>query len=168
MPQRDAERASGTSFVPAAQPGGPIARETTPARNGTGRGSPEPSGRDERLTESRSHSPDGDRIVAQPAPGLVLPVPLRVVMLYDMDACHGPTGVTRHALAQLERLARRNDVALRLISGRITHPDGLAYWESLNDLSRRELPIRVWNQKLAGTARIESTEPTRYGRGERI
>ena len=64
-------------------------------------------------------------------------------MLYDMDACHGPTGVTRHALAQLERLARRDDVALRLISGRITHPDGLAYWESLNDLSRRELPIRT-------------------------
>ena len=64
-------------------------------------------------------------------------------MLYDMDACHGPTGVTRHALAQLERLAHRDDVALRLISGRITHPDGLAYWESLNDLSRRELPIRT-------------------------
>ena len=81
--------------------------------------------------------------MAQPAQGLVLPVPLRVVMLYDMDACQGPTGVTRHALAQLERLAHRDDVALRLISGRITHPDGLAYWESLNDLSRRELPIRT-------------------------
>lgn len=64
-------------------------------------------------------------------------------MLYDMDACHGPTGVTRHALAQLERLSRRSDIALRLISGRITHPDGLAYWESLDQLSRRELPVRT-------------------------
>ena len=56
---------------------------------------------------------------------------LRVALLYDMDACHGPTGVTRHALAQLERLARRPDIALSVITGRITHPDGLAYWESL-------------------------------------
>jgi alpha-1,3-rhamnosyl/mannosyltransferase len=64
-------------------------------------------------------------------------------MLYDMDACHGPTGVTRHALAQLERLACREDVALQLISGRMTHPDGLAYWGSLHDLPRRELPLRT-------------------------
>jgi glycosyltransferase involved in cell wall biosynthesis len=64
-------------------------------------------------------------------------------MLYDMDACHGPTGVTRHALAQLERLSRRPDVALRLVSGRMAHPDGLAYWSSLGDLPRRELPIRT-------------------------
>src|SRR5579863_163282 len=55
-------------------------------------------------------------------------VPLRVAMLYDMDACHGPTGVTRHALAQLERLARRPEVTLMLLTGRMTHPDGLAYW----------------------------------------
>jgi alpha-1,3-rhamnosyl/mannosyltransferase len=68
---------------------------------------------------------------------------LRVVMLYDMDACNGPTGVTRHALAQLERLAQRPDVALRLVSGRLTHPDGLAYWNSLEDLPRRELPLRT-------------------------
>lgn len=64
-------------------------------------------------------------------------------MVYDMDACRGPTGVTRHALAQLERLSRRPDVALRLVSGRMTHPDGLAYWSSLGDLPRRELPIRT-------------------------
>jgi len=89
------------------------------------------------------HSPDGDRMAAQPVQGQVLPVPLRVVMLYDMDACRGPTGVTRHTLAQLERLACRDDVALRLISGRMTHPDGLAYWASLDDLPRRELPIRT-------------------------
>lgn len=64
-------------------------------------------------------------------------------MLYDMDACHGPTGVTRHALAQLERLARRPDVALRLVTGHVTHPDGLAYWNSLGELSRREFPVRT-------------------------
>ncbi|MFO0888865.1 MAG: glycosyltransferase family 1 protein [Isosphaeraceae bacterium] len=69
--------------------------------------------------------------------------PLRVVMLYDMDACHGPTGVTRHALAQLERLAQRPEIALRLVSGRLTHPDGLAYWDSLEGLPRRELPLRT-------------------------
>jgi glycosyltransferase involved in cell wall biosynthesis len=80
---------------------------------------------------------------AQPDQPSTSTTPLRVMMLYDMDACHGPTGVTRHALAQLERLARRPDVALRLISGRMTHPDGLAYWESLDELPRRELPIRT-------------------------
>jgi glycosyltransferase involved in cell wall biosynthesis len=69
--------------------------------------------------------------------------PLRIAMLYDMDACHGPTGVTRHALAQLERLAHRPDIALSLMTGRMTHPDGLAFWESLDDLPRRELPLRT-------------------------
>ncbi len=88
-------------------------------------------------------STDGERVAAQPASAQVSSPPLRVVMLYDMDACHGPTGVTRHALAQLERLARRQDLSLRLISGRMTHPDGLAYWGSLDDLPRRELPIRT-------------------------
>jgi alpha-1,3-rhamnosyl/mannosyltransferase len=64
-------------------------------------------------------------------------------MLYDMDACYAPTGVTRHALAQLERLRARPEITLRLIAGRITHPDGLAYWESLESLPRRELPLRT-------------------------
>jgi alpha-1,3-rhamnosyl/mannosyltransferase len=64
-------------------------------------------------------------------------------MLYDMDACYAPTGVTRHALAQLERLRARHEIMFRLIAGRITHPDGLAYWESLEDLPRRELPLRT-------------------------
>jgi alpha-1,3-rhamnosyl/mannosyltransferase len=64
-------------------------------------------------------------------------------MLYDMDACYAPTGVTRHALAHLERLRSRPEIAFQLIAGRITHPDGLAYWESLDDLSRRELPLRT-------------------------
>ncbi|AGA24930.1 glycosyltransferase family 4 protein [Singulisphaera acidiphila] len=69
--------------------------------------------------------------------------PMRVALVYDMDACRGPTGVTRHALAQLERLAKRPEVALTVVSGRISEPDGLVYWESLGDLSRRELPVRT-------------------------
>jgi glycosyltransferase involved in cell wall biosynthesis len=68
---------------------------------------------------------------------------VRVAMLYDMDACYAPTGVTRHALAQLERLRARPEIAFRLLAGRITHPDGLAYWESLEKLPRRELPLRT-------------------------
>jgi alpha-1,3-rhamnosyl/mannosyltransferase len=86
---------------------------------------------------------DGEPVAAGPAGARIANPPLRVVMLYDMDACHGPTGVTRHALAQLERLAARKDVALQLVSGRMTHPDGLAFWGSLKDLPRRELPIRT-------------------------
>lgn len=73
--------------------------------------------------------------------------PLRVALVYDMDACRGPTGVTRHALAQLERLARRPDVALSVLTGRITEPDGWAYWRGLEefgiDLARRTLPLRT-------------------------
>jgi glycosyltransferase involved in cell wall biosynthesis len=66
-------------------------------------------------------------------------------MIYDMDACRGPTGVTRHALAQLERLACRPEVRLSLVSGRMSEADGLAYWEQLGDLPRRELPVRTRN-----------------------
>ena len=80
-------------------------------------------------------------MAAEPATGVALP--LRVALVYDMDACRGPTGVTRHALAQLERLAQRPDVALRWSRGGSTEPDGLAYWESLGDLPRRELPVRT-------------------------
>jgi glycosyltransferase involved in cell wall biosynthesis len=60
-----------------------------------------------------------------------------------MDACYNPTGVTRHALAQTARLRRRPDVELRLISGRIAHPDGLTFWESMDDIPRRELPLSM-------------------------
>jgi alpha-1,3-rhamnosyl/mannosyltransferase len=73
----------------------------------------------------------------------VASVPLRVALVYDLNACRWPTGVTRHALAQLERLARRPEVALTLIAGRISDPDGLAYWESLGALPRHELPVRM-------------------------
>jgi glycosyltransferase involved in cell wall biosynthesis len=69
--------------------------------------------------------------------------PMRVALVYDMDACRWPTGVTRHALAQLQGLARRPGISLTLISGRMTEPDGLAYWETLGGLRRRELPIRT-------------------------
>ena len=68
---------------------------------------------------------------------------MRVALVYDMDACRWPTGVTRHALAQLECLARRPEVALTVVSGRINAPDGLAYWEALDHLPRRELPVRT-------------------------
>jgi glycosyltransferase involved in cell wall biosynthesis len=71
--------------------------------------------------------------------------PMRVALVYDMDACRWPTGVTRHALAQLQGLARRHEIALTLISGRISEPDGLAFWETLGTLRRRELPIRTRN-----------------------
>ena len=69
--------------------------------------------------------------------------PMRVAMIYDMDACRGPTGVTRHAMAQMTRLARRPEIELHAISGRIAEPDGLAFWETLAPLPRRELPLRT-------------------------
>jgi alpha-1,3-rhamnosyl/mannosyltransferase len=69
--------------------------------------------------------------------------PMRVAFVYDMDACRGPTGVTRHAMAQLTRLASRDDIDLRAVSGRIAEPDGLAFWDSLDPLPRRELPLRT-------------------------
>ena len=68
---------------------------------------------------------------------------MRVALVYDMDACRGPTGVTRHALAQLKGLMMRPEIRLKLISGRIGEPDGLALWELLDDLPRRELPLRT-------------------------
>ncbi len=60
-----------------------------------------------------------------------------------MDSCHGPTGVTRHALSQLERLARTPGISLTVISGRITQPEGMLYWASLEPKARRELPLRT-------------------------
>ncbi|MDB5349501.1 MAG: glycosyltransferase [Planctomycetota bacterium] len=68
---------------------------------------------------------------------------MRVALIYDMDACRGPTGVTRHAMAQITRLASRPEIALRVVSGRISEPDGLTFWESLGDVPRRELPLRT-------------------------
>lgn len=70
---------------------------------------------------------------------------MRVALVYDMNGCRGPTGVTRHALAQLEYLRKRPEIDLRVVSGRISEPDGLAYWESLDDLPRREFPLSARN-----------------------
>jgi alpha-1,3-rhamnosyl/mannosyltransferase len=84
---------------------------------------------------------------------------LNVAWVFDMNACRSPTGVTRHALAQLEHLAKRTDVRLTAISGRISEPDGLAYWERLDELPRRQLPLstrdslRLW--RLAGGPPLE-------------
>jgi glycosyltransferase involved in cell wall biosynthesis len=69
--------------------------------------------------------------------------PIHVGLFYDMDACHAATGVTRHALSQLERLMHRPDIALHVLTGRITHPDGAAYWNSLEGQARRQLPLRT-------------------------
>ncbi len=76
--------------------------------------------------------------------------PLRVAWVYDMNACHNPTGVTRHALAQFDQLAKRADIALTAVSGRIRDADGLARWEQVDGPRRRELPtstrtaLRAW------------------------
>lgn len=96
------------------------------------------------ILRSRSPTAAGETPAARPGDAGQAPDdPMRIVMLYDMDACRGPTGVTRHALAQLERLARRDDVSLRLVSGRLTEPDGRAYWRELGALPRRSLPLRT-------------------------
>src|SRR4051812_12181813 len=85
--------------------------------------------------------------------------PLRVALVYDMNGGGARPGGPRHALAQLERLARRPEVALRVVSGRITEPDGLAYWETLGALPRRELPLRTRDAlrwwRLAGWPPVE-------------
>ena len=96
---------------------------------------------DDQIDSPRSTAPRHSG--AQPGSNRPGTVPLRVGLLYDMDACHGPTGVTRHALSQLEGLIGRPGIELHVITGRITHPDGLAYWESLQDQSQRELPLRT-------------------------
>lgn len=77
-------------------------------------------------------------------------IPLRVAWVYDMNACRNATGVTRHALGQFDALAKRADVALTAVSGRIKDPDGLARWEKVDGPRRKELPLstrdalRIW------------------------
>ena len=79
-----------------------------------------------------------------------IPNPLRVAWFYDMNACRNSTGVTRHALGQFDGLAKRSDIALTAISGRIKDADGLARWERLDGPKRKELPVstpnalRIW------------------------
>jgi alpha-1,3-rhamnosyl/mannosyltransferase len=93
------------------------------------------SSRVETTGQRRPGAPDNSPAAASGA--------LRVALLYDMDACYDPTGVTRHALAQLDRLARRPEIALTVLTGRMTHPDGLAFWESVDGPAKRELPLRT-------------------------
>ena len=53
----------------------------------------------------------------------------RIVWFYDMNATRNPAGVTRHAMAMREELARAalsGQVDLTLCSGRISDPDILA------------------------------------------
>ena len=70
---------------------------------------------------------------------------MRVALFFDLNNCRGPTGVTRHALAQLDRLADRPEVELTVVSGRIAEADGLAHWTSLGERPRgprrRLLPV---------------------------
>ncbi len=88
---------------------------------------------------------------------------MRVALFYDLDACYAPTGVTRHALAQLDHLARRPEIALTFLTGRMTQPDGLAFWESLELPSRRELPLRT--RDLLRWWRIKSWPPIEWWTG---
>ena len=39
--------------------------------------------------------------------------------------------------------ACRSDIDFRLVTGRMSHPDVLAFWASLSNLPRRELPLRT-------------------------
>lgn len=88
---------------------------------------------------------------------------IRVACLYDMNACYAPTGVTRHALAQIERLAARPDVDLTVLSGKIVRPEGREYWNSLNGVARRELPVSTRN--LLRWWRLASAPPLEWFSG---
>jgi len=88
---------------------------------------------------------------------------IALAWVYDLNACRRPTGVTRHALAQLERLTARADVDLTVVSGWIREPDGRIVWERLAEEPRPprriELPmelktaLRVW--KLFGAPALD-------------
>jgi alpha-1,3-rhamnosyl/mannosyltransferase len=88
---------------------------------------------------------------------------MRIAWFYDMDACRDPTGVTRHALAQLERLARRPAVDLTVVSGRIAEPDGLACWERMEGRRRKELQLRT--RDLLRYWRVASWPPLSFWTG---
>ncbi len=85
--------------------------------------------------------------------------PMTVAWVFDMNSCRSPTGVARHALGQLDRLAGRPEVDLTAVSGRISEPDGLARWERLDAHKRRQLPVstrhalRIW--RIAGGPPLE-------------
>ena len=87
---------------------------------GRSRDGENPRGERWRPGEGRVGLKDAGRERSHPRP--VSSAALRVALLYDMDDCYVPTGVTRHALAQLERLARRPEIALTVLTGRMTPP----------------------------------------------
>ena len=69
--------------------------------------------------------------------------PLRVAWLFDMNACREPDG--RHpprARAARPAGPTARTSRLTVVSGRITEPDGLAYWERLDGLAPRSCPSR--------------------------
>ncbi len=51
--------------------------------------------------------------------------------------------MTRHALAQLERLAKRSNVELSVVSGRVRVAEGLDYWNGLGSRRKAQLPLRT-------------------------
>jgi alpha-1,3-rhamnosyl/mannosyltransferase len=72
------------------------------------------------------------------------PTPARLAWVYDLNACRSPTGVTRHALAQLDELRRRpGRVAVRLVTGRVREPDGRAFLGARPDVPRTLLPLSL-------------------------
>ena len=79
---------------------------------------------------------------------------MSMAWVFDLNNCRGPTGVTRHALAQLDRLIARPEIRLTVVTGRVHEPDGLAFLETLSDRPdpprRRELPISMRNALRAG------------------
>ena len=107
MPQSDDDTPSGYAPASGARANGRLDPSTGTDRNGTEQTASQPRRQPEGPAEPGTSGPVQGPMTAEPAGSPVRPATLRIVMLYDMDACHGPTGVTRHALAQLERLSRR-------------------------------------------------------------
>jgi alpha-1,3-rhamnosyl/mannosyltransferase len=68
---------------------------------------------------------------------------MRVAWFYDLDACRNASGVTRHALAQLEGLRRRPECQLSVVTGRIKTVEGLTEWEKCEGVGRAKLPLRT-------------------------
>lgn len=71
---------------------------------------------------------------------------LKIAWCYDLNACRTPTGVTRHALAQFERLSARSDLAVRPVFGRVTIAEGAEFRrQSIAGLPVAELPLTFKN-----------------------
>ena len=66
---------------------------------------------------------------------------IRIAWFYDLDAARGPTGVTRHALAQHALLGRNPAVELTSVTGRVSVAEGRALWQAWSSQARRQLPL---------------------------